>query len=73
MVVFWRLAIGGLAVLLGLAWIAAPVRMSRLQSKVLYLGRGDEIEGTERDAWIGRVSGAILAILGVVLASGFEL
>jgi hypothetical protein len=72
MVATWRLAAGAAAVVLGLAWVATPVRMSRLQSKVLYLGRGKEIEGTEREATYGRVSGVILAVLGVVLALGVE-
>lgn len=73
MVVVWKLVAGGVAVAIGLAWVAAPVRMSHLQSRVLYFGRGNEIEGTEQEATVGRVSGALLVALGLLLASGFEL
>lgn len=64
-------AIGVLAVVLGIAWMIWPGRMKRLQAKVLYLGRIDmDGDQTDTETLIGRVTGAILAILGIVLVLG---
>ncbi|WP_123533579.1 hypothetical protein [Halosimplex salinum] len=74
MVVLWRLVAGSIAVVLGLAWVIAPTRMSRLQNRVLYFGfSDDDYEGTEGQQLIGRISGAVLAVLGVAVALGITL
>lgn len=70
MVALWQQVAGVVAILLGVAWVIAPVRMSHLQTRVLYLGHGEEIEGTEQQRTAGRVTGALLAALGAALALG---
>ncbi|MFC7139189.1 hypothetical protein ACFQMA_04970 [Halosimplex aquaticum] len=74
MVALWRLVVGGVAAVLGVAWVLAPTRMSRLQTRVLYFGLADDdYEQTDRQQLLGRVSGAILAVLGVAFALGLSL
>ncbi|WP_415381388.1 hypothetical protein [Halosimplex sp. TS25] len=74
MVALWRLVVGGVAAVLGVAWVLAPTRMSRLQTRVLYFGLADDdYEQTDQQRLLGRVSGAILAVLGVAFALGLSL
>ncbi|WP_436926989.1 hypothetical protein [Halosimplex amylolyticum] len=74
MVAFWRLVVGGVAVVLGVGWVLAPTRMSRLQTRLLYFGLADDdYEQTDQQQLIGRISGALLAVLGVAFALGFSL
>lgn len=70
MVELWQQVVGVVGVLLGVAWVVAPVRMSHLQTRVLYLGYGEKIEGTEQQRTVGRVTGALLALLGAGLVLG---
>lgn len=68
-----RLAVGAIVILLGIAWVIDPMRMSRLQEKYLYLS-GDvdrDVEGTK--LLIVRASGIVLAALGVLVAIGYEI
>ena len=67
-----ELAAGVLAIVLGIAWVAWPGRMKRLQIRYLYFGmdEDDEDEQTGTEALIGRIAGVILAALGLVLALG---
>ncbi|WP_459192215.1 hypothetical protein [Halosimplex sp. J119] len=74
MVALWRYAVGAVAVVLGIAWILAPTRMSRLQTRVLYLGfADDDYEQNETQELVGRIGGALLAVLGVAFAMGLSL
>ena len=63
-----ELVAGVIAIVLGVAWIVWPERMRRFQMKVFYLGLSEASEDqTASQALLGRVTGAILAVLGAVL------
>jgi len=62
------IALGLLCVILGLLWVARPITMSRLQQRFLFFGAGgDEVDV---NTTLGRVAGAVLAVLGLYLAFG---
>ena len=70
----WRVLVGGVAVILGVAWVLAPTRMSRLQTRLLYFGLAeDDYEQTEQERTVGRIAGGLLALLGVAFAFGLSL
>ena len=74
MVTLWRALVGGTAVALGVAWVLAPTRMSRLQTRLLYAGLADDdYEQTDQQRLVGRIAGGLLAVLGVALALGLSL
>jgi len=63
-----NVAFGLFCVVLGIVWAVKPVRMSKLQQRILYLGAGgDEVE---INATLGRVAGVFLALVGLYLAFG---
>jgi hypothetical protein len=74
MVTLWRALVGGTAVALGVAWVLAPTRMSRLQARLLYFGLANDDYGqTNQVRLVGRLAGGLLAVLGVAFALGFSL
>ena len=74
MVTLWRAVVGGAALVLGVAWVLAPTRMSRLQTRLLYAGLADDDYGqTDQQRLVGRIAGGLLAVLGVALALGLSL
>lgn len=59
-------AFGVFCIVLGVLWVAKPVRMSRLQQRFLFFGAGgDEVEINEP---LARVAGVVLAGFGLYLA-----
>ena len=74
MVTLWRAVVGGAALVLGVAWVLVPTRMSRLQTRLLYAGLADDdYEQTDQQRLVGRIAGGLLAVLGVALALGLSL
>jgi len=74
MVTLWRAVVGGVALALGVAWVLAPTRMSRLQARLLYFGLADDdYEQTDQERLVGRIAGGLLAVLGVGFALGLSL
>lgn len=72
MVDLWRAAIGGAAVVLGIAWMVAPAKMAHLQNRLLTGGFGGDVEQGDLQILAGRIGGALLAVLGVVFAAGLQ-
>ena len=71
MVTLWRAVVGGVALLLGVAWVLAPTRMSRLQTRLLYFGLADDgYEQTDQERLVGPIAGGLLAVPGVAFAPG---
>lgn len=67
----YQLVVGGIAVVLGLAWIADPLRMRRYQSRLMFFGGDeDDIEPTQIRLVAGRIGGLVLAVLGVAFLLG---
>jgi len=74
MVAIWRVLVGAVAVVLGVAWVLAPTRMSRLQTRLLYFGlAADDYEQTDQERTVGRIAGGLLALLGIAFALGLSL
>ena len=74
MVTLWRAVVGGVALVLGVAWVLAPTRMSRLQTRLLYFGLADDgYEQTDQERLVGRIAGGLLAVPGVAFAPGLSL
>jgi hypothetical protein len=74
MVTLWQALVGGTAAALGVAWVLAPTRMSRLQARLLYFRLADDdYDQTDQMRLIGRLAGGLLAVLGVAFALGFSL
>ena len=73
MVTLWRAVVGGVALVLGVAWVLAPTRMSRLQTRLLYFGLADDHEQTDQERLVGPIAGGLLAVLGVAFAPGLSL
>jgi len=72
MVTRFNAIIGGLAIVFGIAWTLAPTRMSKYQSQILfYTGPYDEENVNETSILIGRLSGLVLAGLGVLFLVGY--
>ena len=67
-----ELAAGIFGIVLGIAWVIWPTRMRNIQMKYLYMGMSgdEENEQSDTEVLIGRITGAVLALLGVVLALG---
>lgn len=66
-----ELVAGVFGIVLGVAWMIWPTRMRNIQMKYLYMGMsGEENEQSDTEVLIGRITGAVLALLGVVLVLG---
>ncbi len=66
-----ELVVGVVAIVLGVLWVAYPLKMIRLQAKLSYIGDPDPGgERTERRRTIGRIGGVVLAAAGAALAAG---
>lgn len=66
-----ELVAGVLGIVLGAAWIVWLTRMKQLQMRFLYFNMSDaDTEQTDTEVLVGRVTGAVLALLGVVLVLG---
>jgi hypothetical protein len=70
MVTVSQLVVGTAGVVLGLAWVLAPLRMSRYQNRLRVWGSPDEYEPAERLEWVGRLGGVVLAALGAAFLAG---
>ncbi|MFB6074814.1 MAG: hypothetical protein ABEJ89_07360 [Haloarculaceae archaeon] len=72
MTTLWQQVLGGVCVVLGVAWVLLPQRMARLQTRLLYLGRVDRdtVGDTSGERLAGRIAGVVLAALGGALAVG---
>lgn len=66
-----ELVAGIFGIVVGLAWVVWPTRMRDLQAKYLYLGMAEtNDEQSTSEVLVGRITGALLAALGVVLVLG---
>jgi len=66
-----ELVAGILGIVVGVAWVVWPTRMRDLQAKYLYLGMAETNDDqSSTEVLIGRITGAALAVLGVVLVLG---
>ena len=71
MVSAYQFVVGGLGILLGLAWIVAPVRMNRYQNRLRFFRSTEtDLERMEKRAFIGRLGGVVLAFLGAAFLVG---
>ena len=60
--------------MLGVAWVLAPTRMLRLQTRLLYFGLADDDhEQTDQERLVGRIAGGLLVVPGVAFAPGLSL
>lgn len=67
-----QIVMGVFAVVVGTAWVIAPIRMSQLQREYLYFWEQDsDIEGTNAQVIAGRVSGIVLVAVGAAILLGF--
>ncbi|WP_225334812.1 hypothetical protein [Halomicrobium urmianum] len=63
--------VGIVALVLGVLWVAYPMKMIRLQAKISYIGDPDPGgPRTDRQRRIGRIGGVVLAASGAALAAG---
>jgi hypothetical protein len=63
-----ELAAGVFGVVAGLLWIIKPITMQNIQRRILFFGPGEaDSDDEQRDALIGRISGALLVLLGLYL------
>jgi hypothetical protein len=68
----FQTAIGVFAVVLGIGWAVAPIKLSRLQREYLYFWESEsEIAGTRSQRIAGRISGVVMFVLGVAILSGY--
>lgn len=67
-----NLVLGGLAIVLGVAWVIWPMTMVRWQNRILYFWVADdpEVEGVSKT--LARIGGLALAIAGVVVIAGVQ-
>lgn len=71
MTTVYQVVVGGIAVLLGIAWVVAPMRMSRYQNRLRFFKPDEEqFEETDRRKRIGRIGGLVLVALGAAFAVG---
>lgn len=72
MVTPYQLVLGGAATILGLAWIADPLRMRRYQSKLMFFSgeEDDDVEPTKIRVVSGRIGGLVLTAFGVAFLLG---